>query len=125
MRTAAGYAAVAAGVVGLVTVVLWPWLATEGRRGVLLGGGAALAVQLPAVWLLLRSPPERFIGPWAAGMGFRLLVVAAVTGAGASMEGVGLVAALLSLAGFLWALLMLEAVVLWRRRPPPAAPGSR
>lgn len=118
MRSLAGYAGAAVGTVTVASAALWPWLEPEGRHGVVLAGGAALAAQLPALWLLLRCPPERFVGPWAAGMGFRLLAVALVTAAAVLLEGVAATPALLGVAGFLFALLVLEAVLLWRVRPP-------
>ena len=123
MRSLTGYAGAALGTVAVASAALWPWLDPEGRHGVVLAGGVALAVQLPALWLLLRSPPEHFVGPWAAGMGFRLLAVAAVTAAAVLLEGVAVAPALLALAGFLFALLVLEGILLWRVRPPDGERG--
>lgn len=117
MRSLAGYAVAAVGVVAASSGALWPWLDPAGRMGVLLAGGAALAAQVPALWVLMRSSSERFFGPWLTGMVFRLVAVAGVTALGVRLEGVALVPALLSLAGLLYVLLILEGVVFWRRHP--------
>ena len=117
MTSPARYAGLAALLVAAAVAGLWPWLQPAGRQGVLLAGGVALGVQLPALWLLLRSSPERFLGPWAAGMGLRLLAVAGVTMAAVRWDAFALVPALLAVGGFFYALLMLEAVAVWRRRP--------
>lgn len=98
--------------VAVVVGVLWPWLDGGGRRGLLLAGGSAWAVQSVAFALIARRPPERFLGAWVAGTALRAVTVVAVTVYALGAEEVSLLAALLGLAAFLFVLLILEPVVL-------------
>jgi hypothetical protein len=112
VRASGKYAASAIGVVALVTLVLWPWLDSDARRGVVLAGLIALPVQITAFWLLLRyrDRVNGFLAVWAGGTLVRMAVVAvaATYVIRAGMDGA--VTMLLALAGFFFGLLLLEPV---------------
>ena len=113
MRASGKYAASAIGVVALVTLLLWPWLDSDARRGVVLAGLIALPVQIMAFWLLLRyrDRVNGFLAVWAGGTLVRMGVVAVVASfvIRAGMDGA--VTMLLALAGFFFGLLLLEPVI--------------
>mgnify|MGYP001812485439 FL=1 len=112
MRASGKYAASAIGVVALVTLLLWPWLDSDARRGVVLAGLIALPVQITAFWMLLRyrDRVNGFLAVWAGGTLVRMGVVAVVATfvIRAGMDGA--VTMLLALAGFFFGLLLLEPV---------------
>ena len=97
--------------VGAATLILWPFMDQPSRRGVLTAGLIALPVQVLAFATLIRyrGRMNGFMAAWAGGMAARALVVviAAVVVVRSQMPGA--IALLLSLAGFLFALLLLEA----------------
>ena len=114
MRSLTGYGTAAVVLVGTATALSWPFLGTPGRQGLLVAGGIALAVQLPAFGLLLRFrfDHRRFLLVWGAGTVTRLglvLVLGLLVGRTAVLAPVP---TLLGLAGFLFALLLLEAFFL-------------
>lgn len=109
------YAAAAFGLVGIATAVLWPFLDPAARSGVTLAGVVALAVQLvlfPAGrWI--RRRPSGLLAGLAGGTFVRMLVLAiAALWAVRTGDGSWRAALVLSLAGFLFALLLLEAAFL-------------
>ena len=112
MRAYLGYALTGAGVVGVLAGLLSWLLGAAAARSVWWAAGLAYVVQLAAFAGLLRFRSRRdgFLAVWAGGILARLLVVLA--GAYWVMRSTSLepAPALLSLAGFLFVLLLLEPV---------------
>jgi len=107
------YGAAAVGVVALLTLLLWPFLEPAGRQGVLVAAAVALPVQLVAFSVLIRfrGRVSGFMAAWAGGMAVRALAVGSVAFAVVrSGSAEGAVPMLLALAGFFFALLLLEPV---------------
>ncbi len=100
---------VAAGV-----AALFPFLEDEGRMGVLIAAGVAYPVQVAAFGFLLRArgEPSRFFAWWGAGVVVRIGVVIMVGLVALRVESLGAEALLLSLAGFFFALLLIEPAFL-------------
>ena len=97
--------------IGAVTLLLWPFLDQPSRRGVVTAGLIALPVQVLAFTVLLRRHGRStgFMAAWAGGMALRALVVVVTAVVVVQAQAAGAVALLLALAGFLFALLLLEA----------------
>lgn len=112
MSASVRYGASAAAVVALLTLVLWPFLEPAGRRGVLVAAAIALPVQVLAFSVLVhyRGRVNGFMAAWAGGMAMRALAVAAVAFVVIRSGADGAVPMLLALAGFFFALLLLEPV---------------
>ena len=93
---------------------LFPLLADEGRKGVLLAAGIAYPVQVTAFGLLLRArgEPSRFFVWWGVGVAVRIGVVIIVGLVALRIESLGVEALLLSLAGFFFGLLLIEPAFL-------------
>jgi hypothetical protein len=98
--------------VALLTLALWPFLEPAGRRGVLVAAAIALPVQVLAFSVLVhyRGRVNGFMAAWAGGMAMRALAVAAVAFVVIRSGVDGAVPMLLALAGFFFALLLLEPV---------------
>lgn len=98
--------------VTLVTLGLWPWLGPDGRRGVVVAGLIALAVQVVAFSLLLRfrGRMNGFLAVWAGGTLVRMAVVVGVAVVTLRAGTAGAVPMLLALAGFFFGLLLLEPI---------------
>lgn len=109
------YAAAAFGLVGIVTAIFWPFLDPAARGGVAVAGIVALAVQLalfPAGRWIRRRPSGLLVG-LAGGALVRMVVLAiAALWAVRSGDGSWRAGLVLGLAGFLFALLLLEAAFL-------------
>ena len=118
MSASLRYGATAVAVVGLATLVLWPFLEPAGRQGVLVAAAVALPVQVLAFAVLMRfrGRLNGFMAAWAGGMAVRSLAVAAVAFVVIRSGGEGVVPTLLALAGFFFALVLLEPVYF---RPEP------
>ena len=88
-------------------------LVPEGwRAGWLLALGLTLAIQGPLGWWLMASlGTERFLGVWALGIFARLALVALAGLVLVPMLGLPPAPTLLSLVGFLVALLAIEGIV--------------
>lgn len=112
MSASLRYSAAAAAVVALLTLLLWPFLEPAARRGVLVAAAVALPVQVLAFSVLVRfrGRVNGFMAAWAGGMAVRALAVGAVAFVVIRSGGEGAVPMLLALAGFFFALLMLEPV---------------
>ena len=119
MSASLRYAAAAVAIVGLGTLVAWPFLDSVGRRGVLVAALVALPVQLAAFAVLLRfrGRVKGFMAAWAGGMAVRALALAAVAFVVIRSGGEGVVPTLLALAGFFFALNLLEPIYF---RPEPS-----
>jgi hypothetical protein len=116
------YGAAGALLLGVITLMLWPFLGGPARSGVLIAALIALPVQLVAFAVLARhrGRGEGFMAAWAGGMALRAAAVV-VTALVAVRTGTpSAVALLLALAGFLFALLLLEPLY-FRSEPKGAA----
>ena len=113
MSRTLGYAVSCALVALLGVVASWPWLSGSGRVGVLTAAAVALPLQIGA-FAALRwgwSKRENFLATWIGGILTRLLAVAAVAVA-VALSNLAPAPTLLSLAGFLFGMLLLEPLFL-------------
>lgn len=120
MKRWTAYAAWSALIVAALVGLLWRALDEAGRTGILWAAGLALAVQWFAFGLLLalRGRGQGLLLAMAGGTMARLGVLGAVGVVVTVVEtGVGAEALLLGLAGFLFALALLEAVFLRSGEP--------
>ncbi|MDH3205346.1 MAG: hypothetical protein OEO79_01970 [Gemmatimonadota bacterium] len=110
MSASLRYGAAAVGVVALLTLVLWPFLEPAGRKGVLIAAAVALPVQVSAFSVLVhyRGRTNGFMAAWAGGMAIRAVAVAAVAFIVIRSQAEGAIPMLLALAGFFFALLLIE-----------------
>ncbi len=100
--------------IALAVAALFPFLAEDGRRGLLLAAGIAYPVQVMAFGMLLRArgEPSRFFVWWGVGVAVRIMVVIIVGLVALRVESLGAEALLLSLAGFFFGLLLIEPAFL-------------
>ena len=100
--------------IAVAVAALFPFLADEGRRGVLLAAAVAYPVQVAAFGLLVRArgEPSRFFTWWGVGVAVRIAVVITVGLVAIRIESLGAEALLLSLAGFFFGLLLIEPAFL-------------
>lgn len=110
MSREARYAGVGTAGVSAVILVLWPFLNTASRTGLLIAAAVALPVQWASFAALMRfrGKANGFLGVWVGGVALRMVVVGLVAFLAISRGADGLVALLLSLAGFFFGLLLLE-----------------
>lgn len=96
--------------IAVITLALWPFLGDASRSGVLAAGLIALPVQLVAFAVLVRyrGRTSGFMAAWAGGMVLRAaaVVIAAVVVVRSGTPSA--ISLLLALAGFFFALLLLE-----------------
>ena len=112
MTQALRYAWTAIAILVVSVGLAWPWLDGPGRTGLFTAAGVAFLVQVVAFTLLSahRAPPNRFLAAWVGGTLVRLGVVIAA-GVGISrLPGLPPTTTLIGLAGFFFALLLLEPV---------------
>ena len=104
------YAATALLGCAAVTLVLWPFLDPEARRGIVIAAAIALPVQIVAFTLLIRyrTHMNGFLAIWAGGTLIRMAVVGIVAVVAIRSGSAGAVPMLLALAGFFFGLLLLE-----------------
>ncbi len=104
------YLAVSTLVVGAVLLAAWPLLDGDGRRGLALAAGIAMAVQVLSFGALAALPQasQGFMAVWAGSTLVRFAVVGGVAFWVVGREGVDIVVALLALAGLFFVLLLLE-----------------
>lgn len=106
------YAGAAVLLVGVIILLLWPFLGAAARTGVLTAGLIALPVQIAAFSVLVRyrGRTEGFMAAWAGGMALRAIavVVAAVVVVRSGADSA--VPLLLALPGFFFALLLIEPI---------------
>ena len=112
MRAAVRYGTASVLLVALVTLGLWPFLGDAARAGVLAAGFVALPVQVVAFALLVRyrGRTEGFMAAWAGGMALRVLAVVMAAIVVIRTGTPSAVSLLLALAGFFFALLLIEPV---------------
>lgn len=116
MRRTASYALAGLVLLTVTTGALWAWLSPEGRRGILVAAGIAWGVQVVAFGLLVmyRHRGNRFLAAWVGGTVVRMAVVLLAAWVVMRESGLAPAPTLLGLAGFLFALLLLEPVFLSR-----------
>jgi hypothetical protein len=97
-------------VLALVTLALWPFLDSAGRSGVLAAALVAFPVQVAAFAMLVRQKGRTtgFMAAWAGGMALRAVALLLVTVLVVRSGTQSAIPMLLSLAGFFFALLLLE-----------------
>lgn len=112
MSVSLRYAAAGVVLVGVIVLLLWPFLGAAARAGVLTAGLIALPVQIAAFSVLVRyrGRTEGFMAAWAGGMALRAVavVIAAVVVVRSGTESA--VPLLLALPGFFFALLLIEPI---------------
>jgi len=108
-------------IVALVVLALWPFLDPTGRRGVLMAAAIAVPIQIAvfAALLRFRGQMNGFLAVWAGGTLLRMAVVGLVAFLAIRSGTDGTVPMLLALAGFFFALLLLEPMY-FRPRPTEA-----
>ena len=106
------YAATALAGCAAVTLVLWPFLDPEARRGIVIAAAIALPVQIGAFALLIRyrGNMNGFLAVWAGGTLVRMAVVGTAAAIAIRSGAAGAVPMLLGLAGFFFGLLLLEPI---------------
>jgi len=112
MSASVRYRTASIALIGLLTLGLWPFLEPAGRLGVLTAAAVAIPTQLFAFAVLVRyrGQVNGFMAAWAGGMALRaaaLIVVAVVVIRSGTEAAIPM---LLALAGFFFALLLLEPV---------------
>ena len=114
MRALVRYALAGLLMIAVAISALFPFLADEGRTGVVLAAGIAYPVQVTAFGVLLRArrEPSRFFVWWGVGVAVRIGVVIIVGLVALRVEFRGAEALLLSLAGFFFGLLLIEPAFL-------------
>jgi hypothetical protein len=119
VSAAAKYGATAVALIGFLTLGLWPFLEPAGRRGVLVAAAVALPVQIVAFAVLVRyrGHVKGFMGAWAGGMALRAVTLAVVAVLVIRSGTESAIPLLLSLAGFFFALLLLEPIYFKAERP--------
>jgi hypothetical protein len=110
------------GAVATATVALSVPLAPAARSGVWAALGAALAVQGPLGWWLVRAiGSERFLLVWAVGIAARLATLTLAALVVAPWLGLALAPTLFTLAGVLMAFVAVEAIAVGTGRQGAAA----
>ena len=117
MRRLANPPATAVAVAALGTLAVWPFLTGGAFRAVVGGAILAVGVQMAVHFLLRgwRARSDRFVAAIAAGFALRVAAVVAATVVFAVTGRAEPVPFLMSLGGFLVALLVAEAVLEYRR----------
>lgn len=94
----------------VAVALLWPWVDPSARRGLLLAALVAYPVQVCAFALLVRwrDRMNRFLAAWVGGTLVRMGLILAVALVLLRVPDTEPLATLLSLAGFLFGLLLLE-----------------
>lgn len=114
MSASVGYGAASATVIGVLTLVAWPFLESPGRTGVLVAAALALPIQVASFALLarFRHRIKAFLAVWVGSTLVRMAALGAVALLFLPSGAAGLAPALVALATFFLALLFLEPVYL-------------
>lgn len=112
MSPATGYAVASLLLVSASAGVVYLALGPEDGLGVLVAAAVAYPVMVGSFALMVRfrGGGNRFLAAWIGGVLVRLLVLGSTVGAVVAIEALRPAATLLSLAGFFFALLLLEPV---------------
>lgn len=116
MRPAGQYALVALLLLGSAAAILRGVLGPEDGFGVLVAAGVAYPVMVGSFALMVRyrKARNRFLAAWIGGALVRLLVLGLTAAAVMALDALRPTATLLALAGFFFALLLLEPVFFGR-----------
>ncbi len=119
-RTLLSYALMTVVLAVVIVVLAWRLAAPADARGVWIGTAVAGVVQLGAFALLLygRARARLFIASWLGGMILRILTLGGVAFWVTRSATLPPPATLLSLAGFLFLLLLMEPLFLRKRLRP-------
>lgn len=117
MRNVVEYAGVCAALPALVLLVVLPAVEPETGRGMLAAMMVGIPVQVGLFALLVRfrDHPTGFLGAWVGGMVGRMGLVGLMTVAVTMRDDLPPAATLLTLAGVLFGLLLLEPLFLRKR----------
>lgn len=116
MKSLGRYAATAALILFIGVLAVWTFVDAEGRTALVAAAAVAFPVQLAAFAALRFAGDDahRFMVVWGVGILGRMVLVAAVGLGREAIPGVDPTVLLMSLCGFLFALLMLEPVFMSR-----------
>ncbi|HUP51707.1 MAG TPA: hypothetical protein VM198_04485 [Longimicrobiales bacterium] len=119
MSASVRYGASSVALISLLTLGLWPFLDAAGRMGVLVAAAVAIPIQVAAFVVLVRYRGEvkGFMAAWAGGMAIRAAALLAVAILVIRSGSASAIPMLLALAGFFFALLLLEPVC-FKADPP-------
>jgi hypothetical protein len=122
MSASVRYGAASAALIGVLTLVAWPFLPAAGRAGVLVAAALALGIQVASFALLtrFRHRVNAFLAVWVGSTLVRMVALGGVALLFLPTGVAGLAPALVALATFFVALLFLEPVYL-RSRPSARA----
>jgi len=117
MRSVVEYSALCAAVSALLLLLLLSALPPESARGVVTAVSVALPLQILSFALLVRfrDHPTGFLGAWVGGILGRMALVGLMAFAVIRRDDLSPAATLLTLAGLLFGLLLLEPLFLRRR----------
>jgi hypothetical protein len=117
------YAVSAAALLAVLTLALLPFLEGGDRVAVAASAAVALVVQVIAFAILIphRGKVTGFMGAWLGGMALRAIAVVGVAFVVIRSGSESAVAALISLAGFLFVLVLLESKHFQGPRPDDAS----
>jgi len=112
VSAAVRYGTTSVALVGLLTLLLWPFLGSPARMGILVAATVAVPVQIAAFSILVRYRGRMpgFMAAWAGGMAMRAIVLVAVAVLVVRAGSATAVPTLLALAGYFFVLLLLEPV---------------
>ena len=114
MSASARYGAASAALIGVLTLVAWPFLEPAGRAGVLVAAAVALPIQVASFALLtrFRHQIKRFLAVWVGSTLVRMGALGAVAVLLVRSDAADPLPALVALATFFVALLFLEPIYL-------------
>jgi heme A synthase len=112
-------------VIGLAVMLAGARSGPDGRQGMALGAVVGLAIQGPLGWWVVRSVgTDRFLGAWAAGFLARILLLAVMGLVVVPALGWDPAPVLVTLAGVLGGLLLLEGAAAMAGTPQQPQTGS-
>lgn len=114
MSASARYGAASAALIGVLTLVAWPFLEPPGRVGVLIAASVALPIQVGSFALLrhFSNQVRRFLAVWVGSTLVRMTALAVMAALLARSGGAEAIPALVALATFFVGLLFLEPIYL-------------
>lgn len=125
MKDLGRFALACAVLVAVTAGALGPFLPQGAGAGLWAAGASAWVIQVVAVWARIRygSRPERLLAVWGWSAGGRLVAIGLAGLAVTRFEGLHPVSTLVGLAGYLFAMLLMEPVLV--RFGPTNQTGSR
>ena len=125
MKDLGRFALACAVLVAVTASALGPFLPQGAGAGLWAAGASAWVIQVVAVWARIRygSRPERLLAVWGWSAGGRLVAIGLAGLAVTRFEGLHPVSTLVGLAGYLFAMLLMEPVLV--RFGPTNQTGTR